>query len=182
MTQPRPHGSDLRLPATERSQFASSIFTNNIRVTFLAVAAGVTVGIGTALLLLFNGLQLGVVGGLAAGSGNGHVFFELIVAHGMLELSCIVVTGAAGLRLGWSIVSPGRRTRGRSLVAEARRAIVIVLGTAPWLVVAGLVEGFLTPSGLTLAEALGIGATLAATYWTLVLRLGRPTREPAPSP
>jgi uncharacterized membrane protein SpoIIM required for sporulation len=181
VTQPRPHGSDLRFPQSKRSAFASTIFTNNIRVTFLALAAGVTAGLGTALVLLLNGIELGVVGGLAVGSGNGPVFFELVSAHGMLELSCIAVAGAAGMRLGWAMVVPGRLTRRESVVREGRRAIAIVLGTAPWLVVAGLVEGFITPSGLSVPEALGIGASLAAVYWTLVLTLGRRIR-PAPAP
>ena len=101
--------------------------------------------------------MLGVVGGLAIGAGNGRPFFELVTAHGVLELSCIVVSGAAGLRLGWAIIDPGNRTRGEALREEARAAIEIVLGTAPWLVVAGLVEGFLTPSGTGLPDRAGGG-------------------------
>jgi len=184
VTQPRPHGSDLRLPEAQRSAMASQIFTNNIRVTFLALAAGVTAGLGTALVLLLNGVQLGVVGGLAVGTGNGPVFFELVTAHGLLELSCIVVAGAAGMRLGWALVAPGRRTRSESMRREGRKAVSIVLGTTPWLVLAGLVEGFLTPSGLTVADAVAIGAPLAVAYWALVVALGRPVtlksgREPS---
>ena len=183
VTQPRPHGSDLRLAPAKRSAMASEIFTNNIEVTFLAFALGVTAGLGTAAILLFNGLQIGVVGGLAVGSGNGSTFFELVTAHGCLELSCIVVAGAAGMRLGWSFIAPGRRSRRESLVLEGRTTVAIVLGTAPWLVVAGLVEGFITPSGLSVADAVGIGLPLAALYWTLVLVLGRPVRSaPAPLP
>jgi uncharacterized membrane protein SpoIIM required for sporulation len=180
VTQPRPHGSDLRLSRSERTGFAGEIFTNNIRVTLLVLAAGVAAGIGSALVMIFNGVQLGVVAGLAIGSGNGRVFFELVAAHGILELSCIVVACAAGLRLGWALVVPGRRSRGRAMQLEAHRTVAIVAGTAPWLVVAGLVEGFLTPSGLGLAEALAVGGALAALYWTLVLTLGRPARRVRP--
>src|SRR5207302_1461837 len=90
----------------------------------------------------FNGVVLGAVAGLMIGAGNWVGFVDLVTGHGVLELSCIVVAGAAGLRLGWSIVDPGRRTRAASLTAEARRTIGIVLGTTPWLVVAGIVEGF----------------------------------------
>ena len=72
----------------------------------------------------------------------------------MLELSCIVVAAAAGMRLGWSFVEPGRLTGGQALRREAHKTAAIVAGTAPWLVLAGLVEGFITPSGLSLAEAL----------------------------
>ena len=104
-------------------------------------AAGIAFGIGSAFLLLFNGVLLGVVGGLSIGAGNGRPFFELVTAHGVLELSCIVVAGAAGMSLGWSLLEPGRRTRLGSLRHEARNAVLLILGTAPWLVVAGLVEG-----------------------------------------
>jgi uncharacterized membrane protein SpoIIM required for sporulation len=184
VTQPRPHGANLELPRSERTALAGEIFTNNIRVTLLAFAAGVTAGIGTALLLIFNGVQLGVVAGLAIGSGNGRVFFELVTAHGILELSCIVVAAAAGLRMGWTIIEPGRRTRARALGLEAREAVKIVLGTGPWLVVAGLIEGLLTPAGLGLPTVLAVGIGVAAAYWGLVLVLGRPgpTRAPATSP
>jgi uncharacterized membrane protein SpoIIM required for sporulation len=94
----------------------------------------------------------------------------------VLELSCIVVAGAAGLRFGWALVEPGRKTRRDALAAEARQSVQIVLGTAPWLVVAGLVEGFLTPSGLGLPVVLAVGFGLGALYWGLVVALGRATR------
>lgn len=181
VTEPRPHGSDLRLPAGERTALAGEIFTNNIRVTLLAFAAGLAAGVGTALLLIWNGVLLGVVGGLAVGSGNGRVFFELVTAHGVLELSCIVVAGAAGMRMGWALIEPGSRTRAAALGVEAREAIAVVLGTAPWLVLAGLIEGFLTPAGLGLPATLTIGIAAAAAYWTLVLVLGRARPEPEPS-
>jgi uncharacterized membrane protein SpoIIM required for sporulation len=179
VTEPRPPGG-LGLAPDEKSGLASEIFTNNIRVTFAALAAGITLGIGTALLLVLNGVLLGTVGGLAIGSGNGRAFFELVTAHGVLELSCIVVAGAAGMRLGWSLVEPGRRTRKAALGAEARETVQLVLGTMPWLVVAGLVEGFLTPSGLGLPTALAVGLALGAIYWGLVASLGfRGRRAPS---
>jgi uncharacterized membrane protein SpoIIM required for sporulation len=182
VTQPRPHGADLRLSGSERAGISGEIFTHNIRVTLLAFAAGVTAGIGTAILLLFNGLQLGVVAGLAVGSGNGRLFFELVTMHGVLELSCFVVVAAAALRFGWALVEPGRKTRAAALGAEAREALKVVVGTAPWLVLAGLIEGFLTPAGLGLPSVLVLGFGVAAVYWALVLTLGRPRRGPAPSP
>ncbi len=174
VTQPRPSGNTLGLTVDQESSVASQIFTNNIGVTFFAFAGGLLLGLGTLYVLLQNGVLLGVVGGLAIGSGNGHSFFELVLAHGVLELSCIIVSGAAGLRLGWSIIDPGNRTRGEALREEARAAIEIVLGTAPWLVVAGLVEGFLTPSGTGLPTVMAVGFSLGAIYWGLVLWRGGP--------
>jgi uncharacterized membrane protein SpoIIM required for sporulation len=187
VTEPRPEGADLGLGVEERAAFASAIFTNNIQVSFLAFAGGIALGLATAVVLLFNGVLLGTVAGLAADAGNARVFAELVVPHGVLELSCIVVAGAAGLRLGWAIVEPGRRRRVDSLVAEGRSTVAIVLGTAPWLVVAGLVEGFLTPTGAGLVVALVVGFGLAALFWALVLALGRARggvaakAEPVPS-
>jgi uncharacterized membrane protein SpoIIM required for sporulation len=182
VTHRRPHGADLRLSAGERTGISGEIFTNNIRVTLLAFAAGVAAGVGTALLLIVNGVMLGVVAGLAVGSGNGRVFFELVTAHGLLELSCIVVAAAAGLRMGWALVEPGSLKRTTALGREAREAMKVVLGTAPWLVVAGLIEGFLTPAGLGLPAVLAIGIAAAGAYWSLVLVLGRTRARDEPEP
>lgn len=170
--------ADLGLSADEEAALSSEIFTNNIQVTLLLFAGGILLGLVTALVLVFNGVLLGVVGGLVVEAGNGRIFFELVTAHGVLELSCIVVAGAAGLRLGWAVVDPGRQTRAESVRVEAVRTVALVLGTAPWLVIAGLVEGFITPEGIGLAGVLAVGFGLAAVYWTLVLALGVRAREP----
>ena len=171
-----PRGGDLGVSVPEQAAFASAIFTNNIRVTFMAFAGGIAAGLGTAFVLIYNGSFLGAVAGLAFSSGNGRPFIELVTAHGVLELSCIVVTAAAGLRMGLAMVLPGTRTRGEALVTEAREAVAIVLGTAPWLVLAGLVEGFITPAGVGLEGVVGVGVTLGAVYWGLIFWRGRPPR------
>lgn len=174
VTEPRAPGQSLGVSVDQESALAAEIFTNNIAVTFYAFSGGLLLGVGTLFVLLQNGMLLGVVAGLAIGSGNGRVFFELVTAHGVLELSCIIVSGAAGLRLGWALIDPGTRPRGVALRQEARAAIEIVLGTAPWLVVAGLVEGFLTPAGAGLPAVLAVGFSLGAIYWGLVLWRGGP--------
>jgi uncharacterized membrane protein SpoIIM required for sporulation len=179
VTEPRTPGQSLGKSVDEESAFAAEIFTNNIGVTFYAFAGGLLLGVGSLWILLQNGMMLGVVAGLAIGAGNGRVFFELVTAHGVLELSCIVVAGAAGMRLGWSIIDPGTRPRGDALREESRAAIEMILGTAPWLVVAGLVEGFLTPAGAGLTTALAAGFSLGAIYWGLVLWRGGPPVEAA---
>jgi uncharacterized membrane protein SpoIIM required for sporulation len=96
----------------------------------------------------------------------------------VLELSCIVVAGAAGLRMGWALIDPGRISRSTALVAEARQAAELAIGTAPWLVLAGLVEGFVTPSGLGVPGALVVGFSLGVLYWALVMVRGRPAIAP----
>ncbi|MEX2394230.1 MAG: stage II sporulation protein M, partial [Actinomycetota bacterium] len=166
-------GTDLGIPPAEQTALSSFIFTNNIRVTLLAFAAGITFGLGTAFILVSNGVLIGALGGLATAAGNGDVFVEYVVAHGVLELSCIVVGGAAGLRLGWAIVDPGYRTRAEALRTEGRATVELVLGTMPWLILAGLVEGFITPEGLGLAPMLIVGFLLGAIYWALVVWRGR---------
>lgn len=181
--RPRTEGTDLGLSTGERASFSAGIFTNNIRVTFGAVAGGMTFGLLTAALLIFNGVVIGVVGGIGTAAGNGSALVELIVPHGVLELSCIVVAGAAGLRMGWALVDPGRRPRGQALLTEARAAIEVVLGTAVCLVVAGLTEGLVTPLGIGVGPALAVGFGLGAIYWVLVWRLGGPvTTSPGASP
>ena len=176
VTQPRRAGQDLGESVDQQSDIAAEIFTNNIQVTFLAFAGGILFGLGTLYLLIQNGLLLGAVGGLAISAGNGRPFFELVVAHGVLELSCIAVAGAAGLRLASAIIDPGTRERRDALRIEARAAVEMVLGTAVWLVVAGLVEGFLTPAGKGLTVVLIVGFGLGALFWGLVLWRGAPER------
>jgi len=171
------------MSAAQQAAFTSEVFTNNIQVTLVAFAGGVTGGIATALALLYNGLLLGVIGGLMGQAGNGTGFVDLVTAHGVLELSCILVGGAAGLSLGWSIIAPGLRTRRVSLQREAVEALLLVVGTAPWLVIAGIVEGNranLAESGL--GAVIGTGVGLGVVFWGLVLWRGRVRDEPATLP
>ncbi|HEX8743633.1 MAG TPA: stage II sporulation protein M [Thermoleophilaceae bacterium] len=167
-------GGDRGLSGAESGVFSSSVLTNNIQVAFMALAAGIAAGVGTVLVLLQNGLVLGVVFGLTIENGQGVPLVEQVASHGVLELSCIVVAAAAGLRVGEAILRPGRRKRGDALVEEARGAVETVLGTAPWLVVAGVVEGFVSPRGIGWVAAVAIGLALGALFWALVLWRGRP--------
>jgi uncharacterized membrane protein SpoIIM required for sporulation len=175
-----PDAGRPELSADEKAAFSADIFTNNIQVTVLAFAGGITAGLATAGLLIFNGLFIGVIAGIAGGSGREGELLTLITAHGVLELSCITVGAAAGLRMGWAIIEPGTVSRSRALRSEARKALEMLGGTAPWLVVAGLVEAFVSGSAGT-AAAIGIGVTLGALYWSLVLVLGSPTQSRARS-
>jgi uncharacterized membrane protein SpoIIM required for sporulation len=167
-----PHRA-IGLGADQSAALSIQIFVNNITVTFTAFAAGLLLGAGPAFVLLYNGAILGAVVGIAGSGGHTVDVVELVAPHGVLELSCIAVCAAAGMRMGWALVEPGTRTRRQALAAEAPRAVLLVIATAPWLVVAGLVEGFVTPHHLPLAPALVIGFGLAAPYWGLVLMAGR---------
>ena len=159
--------------AGEGSVFATQVLINNIQVTLAAFVGGLLFGVGTVFALVFNGLLLGTIGGLAFGAGNGEAFIRLISSHGPLELSCIVVGGVAGLRLGHAMLVPGSRTRLRSLQHEARRSVELALGTAPWLVLCGFLEGLATGPELPLPVQVAIGLGLAALFWGLVVWRGR---------
>ncbi len=170
----QPSGPRESLTPEQQSAFSALVFTNNIQVSFLAFAGGIAVGLGTVAVLLYNGLLLGSVLGVATSAGNGGTLIAFVAAHGVLELSCIAVTSAAGLRLGWAIVDPGPRRRSRALAEEALGAVEIVLGTVPWFVLAGVVEAFVSRSTTTV-EALILGFGLGAIFWLLVIWRGRDT-------
>ena len=103
------------LSTGEEAAFSSEIYTNNIRVTFLVVAGGVLLGLGSAAVTIFNGGFIGAIFGLTIESGTFDELLRFVLPHGLLELSCIAVSCAAGLRLGWAIIDPGPLTRGASL-------------------------------------------------------------------
>jgi uncharacterized membrane protein SpoIIM required for sporulation len=154
--------------AETASAFSAHVMTNNIQVTIIVFVGGIAFGVITVYSLFFNGLLLGTIAGLAIGAGNGVAFLRLISSHGPLEISCIVVGGVAGLRIGWALIRPGPARRGTALRREARPAVELAAGTIPWLVVCGVCEGFLTGPGLPVEVQTGIGIALFALFWGLV--------------
>jgi uncharacterized membrane protein SpoIIM required for sporulation len=168
-----PGGRGNATSAADQAGIAGVIFTNNIRVTFLSIAGGIFAGLGTAAVLIFNGGFIGAVVGLSIENGSSGGLVEFVIPHGVLELSCIAIAAAAGLRIGWALVEPGTLTRGQSLRREARPAMELVLGTMPWVVLAGLVEGFVRGSTGGLGGAIVIGVGLGAVFWGLVAWRGR---------
>ena len=135
-------------------------------------AAGILFGVGAGLLLIYNGLIIGALLGVAIDAGTLADILRLVTAHGVLELSGIVVEGAAGLALGWALVDPGRLTRRAALAARARPAMAVVLGLIPFTVVAGLAEGFVSPAGAGWATVLAVGFGLGGAFWALVVWRG----------
>jgi uncharacterized membrane protein SpoIIM required for sporulation len=166
-----PGGGPAALSGGDQAALASQIFTNNIRVTFLAIAGGIFGGLGTAAVTIFNGGFTGAILGLTIENGQSGELLRLILPHGVLELTCIAIGATAGLRIGWSLIDPGTLTRGESLRREARPAMELVLGTMPWLVLAGLVEGFVS-GDLGLTGALVVGPGLGVIFWGLVIWRG----------
>jgi len=153
--------------------FALEVQTNNIEVAFFAFALGIAVCVPAAALLAVNGGNLGVAAGLFAAAGEQGKFWSLVLPHGLLELSAVVVAGAAGLRLGWTIIDPGDRPRSVALIEEARRAFAISLGLVVAFVVAGLIEGFVTGHVGQPAVRVGIGVVAETLFVTYLVARGR---------
>jgi uncharacterized membrane protein SpoIIM required for sporulation len=153
--------------------FSTKVLVNNIQVSFLAFVGGIAFCLPTIWLLILNGTNIGAAAGLFHSAGRWPKFYGLILPHGVLELSAIVVAGAAGLSLGWALVAPGEQTRARALAHEGRRAVTILIGLILAFVVAGIIEGFVTPSGLPTAMRVGIGVVVGLTFWCYIVVLGR---------
>jgi len=155
------------------SAFATEVYTNNIRVAALAFAGGILLCVPTAILLVTNGANVGQAAGLFAAAGQSAKFYGLILPHGLLELTSVIIAGAAGLRLGWAVIDPGDRTRMAAVADEAGRSVVLVLGTIITLLVAGLIEGFVTGSSLPTVVRVGIGVSVEAVFLVYAVVLGR---------
>ena len=153
--------------------FATTVYTNNVKVAIVAFAAGILVCVVTAYLLVSNGLNLGLAAGLFAAAGQSSKFWGLILPHGLIELTSVVIAGAAGLRLGWAIIDPGDRPRLAALTDEGRRAVVVVFGTVFTLLAAGLIEGFVTGSSLATWLRVGIGVVVETAFLAYVFVCGR---------
>ena len=124
---------------------ASAIMTNNVQVTYVAFAAGITAGVGTVLALVFNGVQIGGGVGVFAANGVAHLILGFVAAHGVLELAAICIAGGGGLLLASAILLPGALPRREALVVRGRRALRLVAASTLLLVVAGVLEGYVSP-------------------------------------
>jgi len=134
------------IPVDERPYASSFIMTNNIQVSFLAFAGGMTAGLLTIYVLINNGLLLGGLTGLTAHYGVGFELWTFVIGHGVIELSTIFIAGGSGLMLGWAIIHPGLLRRRDALAMAVRKAVVLICGCVPLLVIAGLIEGFISPN------------------------------------
>lgn len=145
---------------------SSWIMTNNISVTFATFAGGILLGLGPVYLMAYNGILLGAIAGLVAQYGLSLEFWAFVLPHGVIELSAIFIAGGAGLLLGKGLLLPGDLSRRDALVENGRIAIQLILGCIPLLVVAGIIEGFFSPSalppGIKIPAALALLALLVA--------------------
>ncbi|MEO1146906.1 MAG: stage II sporulation protein M [Cyanobacteria bacterium J06638_22] len=161
---------------------SSSIMINNIRVSFAAVAGGITAGIFTAYIMLLNGCMIGAIGALVTQHNLAYPFWAFVFPHGSLELPAIFLAGGSGLLLGRALLFPGPMRRIDALKHYGQQAARLVYGVIPLLVIAGIIEGFFSPNPAVpdamkylVGNLLLIGLVLYLQRRRSPVRLTRPT-------
>ncbi|KAF1030159.1 MAG: hypothetical protein GAK37_01477 [Pseudomonas sp.] len=141
-----PHASRLGRAAQRASSENWMMFgyyvMHNIGIAFQTFAAGLLLGLGSVFFLLFNGLMIGAVAGHLTQIGYGQTFWSFVIGHGAFELSAIALAGAAGLQLGWALISPGALTRGESLRLAAHKSVQMIGGVMVFLLIAAFIEAY----------------------------------------
>ncbi len=155
---------------------ASGIMTNNLAVCFTTFAMGITAGIGTIYMMFTNGLLIGVIGAATWQAGMALQLWSFVAGHGALELPAIFISGGAGLEIARGMLFPGLLPRRESLALAGGRAARLMIGIIPMLVVAGVIEGFVSPSGLATPLKFLLSAVLFTALTTYLVLVGR--REP----
>ncbi|RYG59122.1 stage II sporulation protein M [bacterium] len=153
-------------------EVSTEIMTNNVRVTIMAVGLGVTAGIGTGYVLIMNGLMLGGLAGVATNYSVDYLFWSVILPHGILELTAICIAGGAGLVIARAIYAPGDLPRRDALRIAGGEAGQLLAGVAAMLVLAGFIEGFITPT--TLPPGVKIGFALLTGVFMSAYLMVRP--------
>ena len=153
--------------------FAAEVWTNNAVVAAESLIFGILLGLPTLLVLYQNSANLGVAGALMIAHGKGVLFFALVLPHGILELSAVFLAAATGLRLGWTVIDPGPRPRSQALAEEGRAAVTVALGLVAVLLISGVIEAFVTPSGLPAWARITVGLAAEAAFLAYVIVLGR---------
>jgi uncharacterized membrane protein SpoIIM required for sporulation len=155
------HDSNFAVDPSFAPAMSAAIITNNVKVSIIAFAGSVTLGALTIYIIATNGLMLGGMGALFTNAGFGGDFWATIAPHGVIELTAIQISGAAGLLIAAAMVHPGRRRRRDLIAANARRAGTLMLGVASMLLVAGTIEAFVSPQRLPERTRIVIGLVTA---------------------
>jgi uncharacterized membrane protein SpoIIM required for sporulation len=154
------------------SSFAAQVWTNNAYLAAGCLVFGVLLGVPVVLILMVNAVNVGIAAGLMAAAGRLDIFFGLIAPHGLLELTALFVAAGTGLRLGWTVIDPGGRTRADALARQGRAVGAVALGLVLVLLISGMIEAFVTPSGLPTWARVGIGAAVEVAFLGYVFILG----------
>jgi len=170
------HADYVRMDAAFLPLWSSTLVANNVQATFVVFAFGVTAGVGTAVLLLLNGMLFGAVAAVFSGEGVAGVFWTFVAAHGPVEIPAFLIAGAAGLRVGGALLRPGAFTRRDALVREAVDAGRLLGGTTVLLAVAALIEAFVSPARIPAAEKVVVGLAAGGAVLAWILLGGRGTR------
>ncbi len=152
--------------------FMGMVWTNNAWLAMQCVVFGIT-GVWPLAVLVGNAMNLGVIGAIMAAHDRADIMVLYILPHGLLELTCLFVAGAAGLHLFWAWVAPGHRSRAEALAAEGRALATVALGLVFFLFLAGLVEGFITGWSLPWPVKIGIGVAALGVLLVYMLLIGR---------
>jgi uncharacterized membrane protein SpoIIM required for sporulation len=176
------HDSNFGFDRSYSPAVSAQIITNNVQVAIVAFAGSITLGVLTLWILGFNGLMLGGLAGLYTNAGYGLDFWATIAPHGVIELTAIQIAGAAGLTIAAGVLYPGRLSRRDAVRANARRAGTLIAGVAAMLVVAGTIEGFLSPQRWSPNVRIGIGAVTALVLVCYFGFCGRATTSRVASP
>lgn len=158
----------------QAAAFGFQVWVNNVWVSALAVVFGIAFCLGPVYGLYVTSVaQLGGMGGLMLAHGKGGVFLGLILPHGMLELTSVYLACAAGMKIGWTIVDPGPRPRGRALAEEGRALFTVTLGLVGSLMISGAIEGFVTGYVSNIYLRIGIGVVALSGFLSYVIFFGR---------
>jgi len=152
---------------------SSAIMTNNMSVGFTTFALGITGGLGTIYMMAFNGLLIGVIGVACWLSGMSLQLWSFVAPHGVLELPAIFIAGGAGFRVAQGLLFPGVLPRRDSLAKAGLEAVQLLLGTIPILIVAGLIEAFISPTGLAVSLKFSLAAALFVLLGVYLFGVGR---------
>jgi uncharacterized membrane protein SpoIIM required for sporulation len=154
--------------------FAAQVWTNNAWAAAAALVLGACLVLPCIVWALWpNALNVGIVGGIMAANGRLDLFFGLITPHGLLELTAVFVAAGVGMRLGWTIIDPGRRPRSVAIAEEGRAAFSVAIGLVGVLAVSGVIEAFVTPSPLPTWARILIGVAAWLGFLAYVVVLGR---------
>jgi len=156
---------------------AANIMQNNIRVTIMTFALGAMLGLGTIYYLAYNGANIASVLALTYQAGFGNDLVAFMVGHGVIELSCIFIAGGAGLLIGSAMILPGDLSRADALKTRGMEAVRLMMGVALLLVVAAIIEGFISPAPINPRIKFGIGALTGFALYSYLLFAGRETTE-----